>query len=829
MRTRHMRQFWVAALTMVVLSGGLGLQDVGVSPACAADGLPTGLFAGSSETEPEVILDQDFEAGWGDWWSDAGIWDVGAPSSGPNGAYGGSQCAATVLDGKYPYGPDSRLISPQIHLPEIAEGEELLLRFHQWWSYGSSDRGYVQIQTFDEATGAWSEWTNLKEIYSYDSTWHRARVDLTDCADQWIQLAFYHQDGIERDGFGNNRHVESSGWYIDDLEIIKLAVPQLSGIQDFESGWNGWWCDRGIWEIGVPTTGAGSGYDSNQCVATILGGSYPYGPDSRLVSPQVQLSVVATGEELLLRFRQWWSYASSDRGYVQIQTFDEANGLWSNWTTLKEVYSYDSTWHRARVDLTAYAGLRVQLGFYHEDGIERDGFGNNQHVESLGWHIDNVEIVKQMVPSFCGLESFESGWDGWWCDCGIWEIGAPTGSPGQAYNGAHCAATKLGGNYPYGPDSILISPQIQLAQVTPPADVLLRFRQWWSYSSSDKGQVMARAYDESNDTWSGWDVLYEVAAYNTTNWHHARIPLTSYMGQRVQLGFRHEDSIERDGFGNNRHAESLGWYIDDVEIVPAPLCGTSLDISSTEGGSVTIPGEGIMPCSSGEVVCLEVEADEGYRFVRWEGTAVDAGKLDPDATDPIACVTVDGNYTLTAVFEPSCMVLYDFPMDSDPGWVLEGQWEFGAPSGQRCGDHGHNDPSSGATGSNVLGVNLDGCYDLAIGGPYYAVAGPFDLTGYEDVTLRFQRWLNSDIPEYAKAALEISTDGQTWTVLWTQAEREEITDTEWTQCEYALPQADCEPEVYLRWGYEIVQERVYAYTGWNLDDVQLIGCTGCDQ
>lgn len=809
MATRHSHRYWTTLLILGLLLCMVPRQT------------QAGSYGG------EVIWSEDFEAGWGDWWSDAGIWDVGTPSSGPNGAYSGSQCAATVLDGKYPYGPDSRLIGPNIQLPEVASDEELLLRFRQWWSYESSDRGYVQIQTFDETTGTWpSGWTTLKEVYSYDGTWHQARVDLTEYAGKWIRIGFHHSDETE-DSSGIVHHYEGLGWYIDAVEIVRQVVPQFSGTQDFESGWRGWWCDRGIWEIGTPAGGPGSGYDSNQCIATILAGNYPYGPDSRLVSPQIQLPDATLGEELLLQFRQQWSYESVDHGYVQIQSFDEVAGIWSGWFNLKEVHSYDSTWHHARVELTDYAGQRIRIAFYHTDNTE-DPSGIVHHAEGLGWYIDNVEVVKQPIPQFCGFEDFELGWDGWWCDCGIWEVGAPSNGPEEAYSGTLCAGTKLGTNYPYGPDSTLISPPIQLPQVSPPGEILLRFRQWWSYAPSDKGRVMIRTYDESTGTWSGWNELYEIKGSNTTSWHHARVVLTDYAGQRAAIAFSHTDETE-DPSGIVHHYEGSGWYIDDVEIVPTPLCGTSLDISSTEGGSVTSPGEGAMPCSYGEVVCLTIEAEPGYQFARWEGTAVDAGKLSPSEIDPEACVTVDGNYTLKAIFEPSCMAVYEFPMDSSPGWTLDGQWEFGTPTGQRCGAWGNNDPTGGCTGSSVLGVNLDGCYEPGIGGPYHVTAGPFDMTGYEDVTLKFCRWLNCDIPEYVRCTVEVSTDGQNWTVIWTPAEREEITDTEWTLCEYAIPEADCQPMVYVRWGYEIIQERAYAYTGWNIDDVQLIGCIGCGQ
>ena len=67
-----------------------------------------------SPLRAEVIFQNDFEAGWGMWWADMGIWEVGTPTAGPASCHGGDQCAGTVLDGNYPYHTDSRFISPSI-------------------------------------------------------------------------------------------------------------------------------------------------------------------------------------------------------------------------------------------------------------------------------------------------------------------------------------------------------------------------------------------------------------------------------------------------------------------------------------------------------------------------------------------------------------------------------------------------------------------------------------------------------------------------------------------------------------------------------------------
>jgi hypothetical protein len=75
----------------------------------------------------------------------------------------------------------------------------------------------------------------------------------------------------------------------------------------------------------------------------------------------------------------------------------------------------------------------------------------------------------------------------------------------------------------------------------------------------------------------------------------------------------------------------------------------TLTISSTDGGSVTTPGEGSFKYGYGTVVDVVATADEHYHFVNWTGTAVDAGKVaDPNSAS--TTVTVEADYTLTANF-----------------------------------------------------------------------------------------------------------------------------------------------------------------------------------
>ena len=122
----------------------------------------------------------------------------------------------------------------------------------------------------------------------------------------------------------------------------------------------------------------------------------------------------------------------------------------------------------------------------------------------------------------------------------------------------------------------------------------------------------------------------------------------------------------------------------------------------------------------------------------------------------------------------------------------------------------------------MIGVNLNGDYDVEMGGPYSLVAGPFDLYGYSDVNLRFARWLNTDEPRYVTASIEVSTENENWRRSW-QSETA-ITDSQWIPVKYFLgSEVDGKSAVYLRWTYQVVRERAYPSSGWNLDDIQLCG------
>ena len=95
----------------------------------------------------------------------------------------------------------------------------------------------------------------------------------------------------------------------------------------------------------------------------------------------------------------------------------------------------------------------------------------------------------------------------------------------------------------------------------------------------------------------------------------------------------------------------------------------ALAISSSEGGEVTIPGEGSFTYDEGTVVSLVVEAEEGYGFVDWTGD-VDTIFLPYNWAQELGLattITMSGDYSIRANFEPILPTQYKLTVSSTSG------------------------------------------------------------------------------------------------------------------------------------------------------------------
>jgi len=98
------------------------------------------------------------------------------------------------------------------------------------------------------------------------------------------------------------------------------------------------------------------------------------------------------------------------------------------------------------------------------------------------------------------------------------------------------------------------------------------------------------------------------------------------------------------------------WVAFAIAVRPAPY---NLTTSSTEGGSVTSPGEGVFNYDVVTVVDLIATPGEGYRFDEWTG---DVGNI-ADVNAAATTITMNGDYEITANF----IAQYDLTIDSTVG------------------------------------------------------------------------------------------------------------------------------------------------------------------
>jgi hypothetical protein len=113
--------------------------------------------------------------------------------------------------------------------------------------------------------------------------------------------------------------------------------------------------------------------------------------------------------------------------------------------------------------------------------------------------------------------------------------------------------------------------------------------------------------------------------------------------------------------------ETATWESGKVEELDLAIHGGTqppvqynLTISSTAGGSVTIPGEGVFPYYAGTQVHLLAEAEAGYGFVNWTANATvtfaDASAANTTFTMPAQAVTITAHFG----------VVYELDMAADP-------------------------------------------------------------------------------------------------------------------------------------------------------------------
>ena len=157
------------------------------------------------------------------------------------------------------------------------------------------------------------------------------------------------------------------------------------------------------------------------------------------------------------------------------------------------------------------------------------------------------------------------------------------------------------------------------------------------------------------------------------------------------------------------------------------------------------------------------------------------------------------------------VLFYGVNMDTDPGWTLQPAWQYGAPGYSGSG------PTSGYTGTRILGYNLSGNYENGLTS-HFATTSIINTTGSTSLNLRFKRWLRTRTGD--PVSIEVSTDGVSWLSVWSTSNA--VSDSSWQSVQYTLPASVVgSSTLRLRWG--LSSNSSQTDIGWNIDDVELTG------
>lgn len=380
--------------------------------------------------------------------------------------------------------------------------------------------------------------------------------------------------------------------------------------ENFEGPTGGWSVDNGLWQIGVDTI---AGFKSYSKVAgTLLNGRIPNDTYTTRLNRIFVLPSITQNEELRIRFWSWFHRQNSVQVSVQIRV-DTGGGYFDSWRTINSPSTTSwSPWSHSSVELTKFAGKRVNIGFAFSAT-----YNTWYPAGGYGWYIDDVKIVKSVasvsLPAVWDFEQDSAMCSGfnecWWADKFLWQSGRSTWV--APYSDTTCYGTVLNGNIPNDSYSTkLISPPIQLPTQMGGTGVMLRFR-YAFYRENNVNATVHIAVDSGGGRWGGFDVTLAGPYTANTDWTRPAIYIPStYAGKRVQFGF----SLNAT-YNTWYPAGGAGMYVDDVDVFHADSLPSQPIIYKRQKDSVGISAQPVLRwhlSAGGDLYQIQVSTDPTF-------------------------------------------------------------------------------------------------------------------------------------------------------------------------------------------------------------------------
>ena len=295
--------------------------------------------------------------------------------------YSGAHCA---LHGWGTSAQEGWLISPQLFLQPGRDQTTL------------SFMSYEEFPGDLEYEGVWISTTNTSvssftEIWSQASpsdAWKNVEIDLSAYQGQAVYLAFKYT--------GADGH----NWFIDDVEVTDgwgyCSVEDVPYTYDFD----GWDLTGTCWYLLDSDMSGGQRcwqYSSSYDCAYHPWGQPGVPQEGWLISKSIDLP---TGMNYTLTFNTRNSSSGSDMRnsvWIALDHEDEIPNP-ADYTMIWEESTYEDTWGERSIDLTAYAGHKVNIAFKYE--------GTYAHA----WYVDDFSITAGVAQYNINVEANNAAW-----------------------------------------------------------------------------------------------------------------------------------------------------------------------------------------------------------------------------------------------------------------------------------------------------------------------------------------------------------------------------------------------------------------------------------
>lgn len=505
--------------------------------------------------------------------------------------YSGAHCA---LHGWGTSAQEGWLISPQLFLQPGRDQTTL------------SFMSYEEFPGDLEYEGVWISTTNTSvssftEIWSQNSpsaAWKNVEIDLSSYQGQAVYLAFKYT--------GADGH----NWFIDDVEVTDgwgyCSVEDVPYTYDFD----GWDLTGTCWYLLDSDMSGGQRcwqYSSSYDCAYHPWGQPGVPQEGWLISKSIDLP---TGMNYTLTFNTRNSSSGSDmRNSVWI-ALDHENEIPNpaDYTMIWEESTYEDTWGERSIDLTAYAGHKVNIAFKYE--------GTYAHA----CYIDDFSITAGLPQYNINVEANNAAW-GTVTGGGTYEQGSTVTITAEAATGYEFKQWTKDG-------SVVSSNAAYSFTVTENATYTAIFGEpavTYYAISTDVDPAGAGSVTGAGTYAQGSSVTLVATA--NTGWHF--------------------DHWQDDNTDNPRDITVTGDQMYVAHFTQETHTIT-VNANPAEGGTVTGGGT----YAYGQLASLSATANEGYEFLTWNDGVTTANRIimvTQDATYEAAFI-VNGatTYTITA-------------------------------------------------------------------------------------------------------------------------------------------------------------------------------------